>query len=158
MFWEKTKLCLRRAVAWWIDAFLAAAIILLVRWILQLIGIKLDGTVGAVYDIVSFAVVFYAYRVLTEATRHTSLGKWSLRLEIVGPQGFRAAAIRNAWVLLTLLALTGLPFVEPIIVAVLGLSVLIWGRHPFDMLAGVMVLEKLPDEIDQSETQQRPGA
>lgn len=149
MFWERFKLSLRRAVAWWIDAFLAAAVIVVLRWLLHLAGVELNGRSGAIYDIVSFALVFYIYRVGFEATKHTTLGKWSLRLEIIGPHGWRPAAIRNSWVLLTLISVTGIRFVEPVIVAILGMSLLVVGRHPFDMAAGNLVVEKLPPELKE---------
>lgn len=83
---------------------------------------------------------FYAYRVWAEATKATSLGKWSLKLEIVATHpGVRAACLRNSWLLLSMLTLTGVPFIVPLLLGVLSVSVLAFGQTPFDMLANCLV-------------------
>lgn len=65
---ERLGITLRRVVAWWIDAFLAAAIIIVVRWSVNaLFDAPITGRVGAIYDIAALAVVFYLYRVICEA-------------------------------------------------------------------------------------------
>ena len=151
MLLERLGIFLRRTVAWWIDAFLAAAIVLL-KWLVDLStdGV-LTGRAGAIYDIVALALVFYVYRVWVEATKQTSLGKWSLKLEVIAERpGIASAAIRNSWLLLTLLALTGLPYVEPTVLSILGLSVLLLGQTPFDLLAGCLVERRTPTEDERA--------
>lgn len=142
MFMERLGIFGRRAVAWWIDAFLAAAIIIVVRWTINAIAATppLVGQSGAIYDIAALALVFYIYRVIVEARWSTSLGKWSLGLIVVAEHpGWWGAAIRNSWLLLTLLALTGWPNIEAILLAIMGISVLAIGQTPFDVLAGRLV-------------------
>lgn len=138
---ERLGITLRRVVAWWIDAFLAAAIILVVRWSVNaLFDAPITGRAGAIYDIAALAVVFYLYRVICEARTRTSLGKWSLQLEVITDKpGWWSAALRNAWILLTLISLTGVPHVETIVLGILGLSVLTTGQTPFDMVANCLV-------------------
>lgn len=152
MLLERFGIFLRRTVAWWIDAFLAAAIIVALKWLINLITDgMLSGRAGAVYDIVALALVFYAYRVWAEATKQTSLGKWSLKLEVIAEHpGIGSAAVRNSWLLFTLLALTGLPFVEATILGILGLSVLLLGQTPFDLLAGCLVERRTPTEDERA--------
>lgn len=152
MLLERLGIFARRAVAWWIDAFLAAAIIVALKWLINLIADEvLSGRAGAVYDIVALALVFYVYRVWVEAAKQTSLGKWSLKLEVIAEHpGIGSAAVRNGWLLLTLLALTGLPFVEATILGILGLSVLLLGQTPFDLLAGCLVERRTPTEDERA--------
>ncbi len=145
---ERLGILLRRTIAWWIDGFLVAAIIVSARWIINALtggdsGL-LTGTAGAVYDIVALALVFYLYRVVVEARWATSLGKWSLKLEVLHthPAG-PSALVRNSWLLLPMLSLTGLPFVEPVILGIVGLSVALVGQTPFDLLAGAQVERRL---------------
>ncbi len=128
---DNALLLVRRGVAWWIDGFLVAVIVIAVRaaWL-------------ALAD-PAFNVVFFAYRVSLEGWKNTSLGKWSLRLEILATRrGIVGAALRNAYLLLPLLTLTGAGWAQyttEIVVAVLALSVLAVGQTPFDLLAGAMV-------------------
>lgn len=152
MLLERLGILLRRTVAWWIDAFLAAAIIVALKWFINLLTNEmLSGRAGAVYDIVALALVFYIYRVGVEATKQTSLGKWSLTLEVITERpGVVSAAVRNSWLLLTLLALTGLPYVEASILAILGLSVLLLGQTPFDLVAGCLVERRTPTEDERA--------
>lgn len=152
MLLERLGIFLRRTVAWWIDAFLAAAIIVALKWLINFIADgALTGRAGAVYDILALALVFYVYRVWAEATKQTSLGKWSLKLEVIAERpGIASAAIRNSWLLLTLVALTGLPYVEATILAILGLSVLLLGQTPFDLLAGCLVERRTPTEDERA--------
>ena len=120
MVLDRIGLLLRRGLAWWIDAFLAAAVIVVARWAL--------------------ALVFYAYRVWAEATKATSLGKWSLKLEIIVTHpGWRTACLRNSWLLFSPLTLTGLPFIMPLLLGVLSACVLAFGQTPCDMLANCLV-------------------
>ena len=152
MLLERLGIFVRRTVAWWIDAFLAAAIIVALKWLINFIadGV-LSGRAGAVYDIVALALAFYVYRVWVEAATQTSLGKWSLKLEVIAEHpGIGSAAVRNSWLLLTLLALTGLPFVEATILGILGLSVLLLGQTPFDLLAGCLVERRSPTEDERA--------
>ena len=58
---------------------------------------------------------------------------------LLGDAAFLAAALRNSWILLTLISLTGVPHVEAIVLGVLGISVLATGQTPFDMLANCLV-------------------
>ena len=95
----------------------------------------------------ALSLVFYAYRVWAESTKATSLGKWSLKLEIIATHpGWRAACLRNSWLLLSLLTLTGLPFIMPLLLGVLSACALAFGQTPFDMLANCLV-ERRP-QID----------
>lgn len=141
MVLDRIGLLLRRGLAWWIDAFLAAAVIVVVRWATNaLADAPLTGQALEIYNAVALALVFYAYRVWAEATKATSLGKWSLKLEIVAPHpGVRAACLRNSWLLLSMLTLTGLPIVMPLLLGVMSICVLVFGQTPFDMLANCLV-------------------
>lgn len=152
MLLERLGILLRRTVAWWIDAFLAAAIIVALKWFINLVTNEmLSGRAGAVYDIVALALVFYIYRVGAEATKQTSLGKWTLKLEVITERPrVVSAGVRNSWLLLTLLALTGLPYVEASILAILGLSVLLLGQTPFDLVAGCLVERRTPTEDERA--------
>ena len=141
MFLDRIGLLLRRGLAWWIDAFLAAAVIVVARWAINaLADAPLTGQALEIYNAVALALVFYAYRVWAEATKATSLGKWSLKLEIIAPHpGWRAACLRNSWLLLTMLTLTDWPGVMPVLLAILSISMLAFGQTPFDMLANCLV-------------------
>ncbi|MDU7102534.1 MAG: RDD family protein, partial [Corynebacterium sp.] len=84
MILDRIGLLLRRGLAWWIDAFLAAAVIVVARWAINALAeAPLTGQALEVYNAIALALVFYAYRVWAEATKATSLGKWSLKLEII---------------------------------------------------------------------------
>ncbi len=142
-----------RTLAWWIDAFLAGAIVVAGRWIIngiaQLSGANapLSGQINNIYDVVALAAVFYSYRVFTEAKYRTSLGKWSVKMDIITTQPrWRGAVIRNLWIVLTLFALTPLPWVEVTILGILGLSVVVFGRSPFDALAGALVVRRVAEQ------------
>ena len=152
MIVERLGILFRRVVAWWIDAFLAAAIIVVCKWLGNLATSgALTGRAGEIYDIAALALVFFAYRVWAEAAKQTSLGKWSLKLEVIAQRpGVASALIRNSWILLTLLALTGLPYVEGVVLAVLGLSVLAFGQTPFDLLAGCLVERRAPTDLERA--------
>lgn len=141
MVLDRIGLLLRRGLAWWIDAFLAAAVIVVARWAINaLADAPLTGQALEVYNAVALALVFYVYRVWAEATKVTALGKWSLKLEIsVTHPGWCAACLRNSWLLLSLLTLTGLPIVMPLLLGALSLCVLAFGQTPFDMLANCLV-------------------
>lgn len=144
MLWHRLLYALRRVLAWWIDAFLVASVLLVIQWLVNAtLNNVLGGTAGDVYQIVGLAVLFYAYQVAAEGQKSTSLGKWSLRLEVVSVHpAYRAAALRNSWLLLTGLAVTGIPHLEAAILLLLGACVLTLGRHPFDWLAGAIVIER----------------
>lgn len=146
MIAERLGIALRRAVAWWIDAFLVAAIVTVVRWVINaLAGTPLSGRPEEIYEAVALAVIFYIYRVWVETKKSTSLGKWSMQLEIIPARSpLVTACLRNSWLLLTPLTLTGWN-IDGIILAILGLSVLAIGQTPFDLLAGCLV-EKRPQE------------
>ena len=152
MIVERLGIFFRRVVAWWIDAFLAAAIIVVSKWLVNLATSgALTGRAGEIYDIAALALAFYAYRVWAEAAKQTSLGKWSLKLEVIAQRpGVASSLIRNSWILLTLLALTGLPYVEGVILAVLGLSVLAFGQTPFDLVAGCLVERRAPTDLERA--------
>lgn len=141
MVLDRIGLLLRRGLAWWIDAFLAAAVIVVVRWAINaLADAPLTGHTLEIYNAVALALVFYVYRVWAEATKATSLGKWSLKLEIIATHpGWCAACLRNSWQLLTMLTLTGWPGVMPVLLAILSISMLAFGQTPFDMLANCLV-------------------
>ena len=111
------------------------------RWAINaLADAPLTGQALEVYNAVALALVFYAYRVWAEATKATSLGKWSLKLEIIATHpGWRAACLRNSWLLLTMLTLTDWPGVMPVLLAILSISMLAFGQTPFDMLANCLV-------------------
>lgn len=146
MITERLGIVLRRAVAWWIDAFLVSAIITVVRWLINAFaGTPLTGHPQEIYEAVALAVVFYIYRVWVETKKSTSLGKWSMQLEIIPARSpFVTACLRNSWLLLTPLTLTGW-HIDGIFLAILGLFVLAIGQTPFDLLAGCLV-EKRPLE------------
>ena len=59
MIAERLGVFLRRAVAWWIDAFLVAAIVTVVRWVINaLADAPLAGRPEEVYEAVALAVAF----------------------------------------------------------------------------------------------------
>ena len=122
------------------------------KWLVNLATSgALTGHAGEIYDIAALALAFYVYRVWAEAAKQTSLGKWSLKLEVIAQRpGVASALIRNSWILLTLLALTGLPYVEGVILAVLGLSVLAFGQTPFDLVAGCLVERRAPTDLERA--------
>ncbi|MGV3071857.1 RDD family protein [Corynebacterium phoceense] len=135
---DNALLLVRRGLAWWIDGFLVAVIVIAVRaaWL---------ALADPAFNVEALLtpLVFFAYRVALEGWKNTSLGKWSLRLEILATRrGFIGATLRNLWLLIPLIALTGPTWTEhttEIVVAVLALSVLAVGQTPFDLLAGAMV-------------------
>lgn len=135
---DNALLLVRRGLAWWIDGLLVAVVVIAVRaaWL---------ALADPAFNVEALLtpLVFFAYRVGLEGWKNTSLGKWSLRLEILAtPHGVVGAALRNAYLLLPLLTLTGAGWAQyttEIIVAVLALSVLAVGQTPFDLLAGAMV-------------------
>lgn len=135
---DNALLLVRRGLAWWIDGFLVAVVVIAVRaaWL---------ALADPAFNVEALLtpLVFFAYRVSLEGWKNTSLGKWSLRLEILATRrGIVGAALRNAYLLLPLLTLTGAGWAQyttEIIVAVLALSVLAVGQTPFDLLAGAMV-------------------
>ncbi|MER0081900.1 RDD family protein [Corynebacterium sp. KPL2861] len=151
MIVERLKMLLRRAVAWWIDAFLVAAIITVLRWVINaLADAPLSGRPQEIYDAVALALVFYIYRVWVETKKSTSLGKWSMQLEIIPARSpLVTACLRNSWLLLTPLTLTGWG-IDAVILIILGLSVVAIGQTPFDLLAGCLV-EKRP-QADSTST------
>ncbi|MDO5031788.1 RDD family protein [Corynebacterium sp.] len=149
MIKERIGITARRAVAWWIDGFLVAAVVVLAKWLINRAANEpLTGYTGDVYDIVALSVTFYLYRVIVEAKTGSSLGKWSLRLQVIPTNpAWVSAAVRNLWLLLPLFALLQLPFsVEGAVMLILGLSVLAVGQTPFDILAGCLVERKVPDQ------------
>lgn len=103
MIAERLGIALRRAVAWWIDAFLVAAIVTVVRWVINaLASTPLAGRPQEIYEAAALAVVFYIYRVWVETKKSTSLGKWSMQLEIIPARSpLVTACLRNSWLLLT---------------------------------------------------------
>ena len=141
----RLSVLIRRAIGFWIDGFAVGAVILLIQWLINLIGgTPLTGDAATLYQIYAFSLVFFAYRTIVEGRWNTSLGKWSLQLEIISiNRGYITSAIRNSWVLLTVLAAFGIPYVEPTIVAILGLSIFGFAQHPFDYFAKTMV-ERTP--------------
>ena len=141
----RLSVLIRRAIGFWIDGFAVGAVILLIQWLINLIGgTPLTGDAATLYQIYAFTLVFFAYRTIVEGRWNTSLGKWSLQLEIISiNRGYTTSAIRNSWILLTVLAAFGIPYVEPTIVAILGLSIFGFAQHPFDYFAKTMV-ERTP--------------
>ena len=141
----RLSVLIRRAIGFWIDGFAVGAVILLIQWLINLTtDTPLTGDAATLYQIDAFSLVFFAYRTIGEGRWNTSLGKWSLQLEIISiNRGYTTAAIRNSWVLLTVLAAFGIPYVEPTIVAILGLSIFGFAQHPFDYFAKTMV-ERTP--------------
>ena len=141
----RLSVLIRRAIGFWIDGFAVGAVILLIQWLINLTAdTPLTGGAATLYQIYAFSLVFFAYRTIVEGRWNTSLGKWSLQLEIISINwGYTTAAIRNSWVLLTVLAAFGIPYVEPTIVAMLGLSIFGFAQHPFDYFAKTMV-ERTP--------------
>jgi len=141
MVLDRIGLLLRRGLAWWIDAFMAAAVVVVVRWAINaLADAPLTGHTLEIYNAVALALVFYVYRVWAEATKATSLGKLSLKLEIIATHpGVRAACLRSSWMLLSMLTLTRVPFIVPLLLGVLSVCVLAFGQTPFDMLANCLV-------------------
>ena len=135
---DNALLLVRRGLAWWIDGLLVAVFVIAVRaaWL---------ALADPAFNVEALLtpLVFFAYRVGLEGWKNTSLGKWSLQLEILATRrGVVGAALRNAYLLLPLLTLTGAGWAQyttEIIVAVLALSVLAVGQTPFDLLAGAMV-------------------
>ena len=141
----RLSVLIRRAIGFWIDGFAVGAVILLIQWLINLTAdTPLTGGAATLYQIYAFSLVFFVYRTIVEGRWNTSLGKWSLQLEIISINwGYTTAAIRNSWVLLTVLAAFGIPYVEPTIVVILGLSIFGFAQHPFDYFAKTMV-ERTP--------------
>ena len=135
---DNALLLVRRGLAWWIDGLLVAVVVIAVRaaWL---------ALADPAFNVEALLtpLVFFAYRVGLEGWKNTSLGKWSLQLEILATRrGVVGAALRNAYLLLPLLTLTGAGWAQyttESVVAVLALSVLAVGQTPFDHLAGAMV-------------------
>ena len=135
---DNALLLVRRGLAWWIDGLLVAVVVIAVRaaWL---------ALADPAFNVEALLtpLVFFAYRVGLEGWKNTSLGKWSLQLEILATRrGVVGAALRNAYLLLPLLTLTGAGWAQyttESVVAVLALSVLAVGQTPFDLLAGAMV-------------------
>lgn len=143
----------RRGLGFWIDGFAVGAVILIIQWIINLLAdAPLTGHTATLYQIYSFALVFFIYRVIVEGRWNTSLGKWSLQLELISiSPSYRTAAIRNSWALLTILAAFGVPFVEPTILIILALTIFGFAQHPMDMLAKTMVEKKTHSPDSQVE-------
>ena len=55
---------------------------------------------------------------------------------------YQVAAVRNSWLLLTLVGIWVYPW-QDIIPIVVGATMFIWGQHVFDKLAGAIVPEKM---------------
>ena len=147
---ERLALAGRRAVAWWIDLFAVGAVVIVLRWVINatLDDAPLTGSAQTTYETVVLAILFYAYRVFIEGRFRTSLGKWSLGLEVVSPYpSYQVAAIRNSWFLLTLTGIWIYPW-QDFIPVILGITMIIWGQHPWDKLAGAIVPGKLPQQRD----------
>ena len=127
----RLSVLIRRAIGFWIDGFAVGAVILLIQWLINLTAdTPLTGGAATLYQIYAFSLVFFVYRTIVEGRWNTSLGKWSLQLEIISINwGYTTAAIRNSWVLLTVLAAFGIPYVEPTIVVILGLSIFGFAQH-----------------------------
>ena len=143
----RLSVSIRRAIAFWIDGFAVGAVILIAQWLINFAaGSPLVGNAATLYQIWAFALVFFTYRLITEGRWNTSLGKWSLSLEIIALHpGYQSAALRNSWILLTLLAAWGVPHVETTIFLVFGLCMLGLAQHPFDFLAKTMIERKPGD-------------
>lgn len=147
----RLSVLVRRAIGFWIDGFAVGAVILIIQWLINLTtDAPLVGHAATLYQIYAFSLVFFIYRTIVEGRWNTSLGKWSLNLDIISiTPGYKTAAIRNSWVLLTILAAFGIPYVEPTIVVILGLSIFGFAQHPFDYFAKTMVEKKLHGPSDQ---------
>ncbi|AHI20156.1 RDD family protein [Corynebacterium casei] len=141
----RLSVLVRRAIGFWIDGFAVGAVILIIQWLINLTAdAPLVGHAATLYQIYAFSLCFFIYRTVVEGRWNTSLGKWSLNLDIISiTPGYKTAAIRNSWVLLTILAAFGIHYVEPTIVVILGLSIFGFAQHPFDYFAKTMVQKKL---------------
>lgn len=143
----RLSVLVRRAIGFWIDGFAVGAVILIAQWLINLAAdAPLTGEAASIYQIWAFSLVFFFYRAIVEGRWNTSLGKWSLGLDIISiTPGYKTAAIRNSWILITLLGAFGVPYVEPIIFLVFGISMLGLAQHPFDVLAKTMVERPVVD-------------
>lgn len=152
MWTERIAVLLRRAVAWWIDAFAVAAVLVMLRGLINLMFSEpLTGQAAETYNVVGLGLGFFAYRVVVEGRYRTSLGKWSLGLQVYeGARGHTGAAIRNSWVLLTMLAAIGPAILDELIIGLVALSVLLLGRHPGDFATQARVDRRL-DPFDPME-------
>ncbi|QPK80107.1 RDD family protein [Corynebacterium lizhenjunii] len=139
----RLKLVARRAVAWWIDGFLVAAITVVLRWTLQGSDTTATPEFDAAFRTIAPAVIFFFYRILIEACTGTSLGKWSMRLRVHTPgTPWPCAALRNAWLLLPMLGLSTYVNDEYLTGALLllgAIGVATFGVTPWDKLAGASV-------------------
>src|SRR5699024_1797967 len=80
----RLSVSIRRAIAFWIDGFAVGAVILIAQWIINFAADSpLVGNSATLYQIWAFALAFFTYRLITEGRWNTSLGKWSLNLEII---------------------------------------------------------------------------
>ena len=69
MVLDRIGLLIRRGIAWWIDSFLAAAIVMVVRWVVNAAADHpLTGETLELYNAIAAAVVFYVYRVSVSYT------------------------------------------------------------------------------------------
>lgn len=147
----RLSVVIRRAIGFWIDGFAVGAVILIAQWLINfLFDAPLTAHAATLYQIWAFSLVFFIYRVVVEGKWKTSLGKWSLGLELISiSPGYKTAAIRNSWILITILAAFGVPFVEPVVVGILAICMFGFAQHPFDYLAKTMVEKKFHSPSDQ---------
>lgn len=80
----RLSVLVRRAIGFWIDGFAVGAVILIIQWLINLTAdAPLVGHAATLYQIYAFSLCFFIYRTVVEGRWNTSLGKWSLNLDII---------------------------------------------------------------------------
>lgn len=140
---ERAKLTGLRTVAWYIDGFAVAAIVMLILWILELIGLDINWSTNAAVPVLGFTIGMFLYRLVVEHKWASSLGKYSLRLEVIHARpSLGRVALRNSYLLLggsSALNIDALAYAGEIVLIIVGLSTLLLGRSLFDSFAGAFV-------------------
>lgn len=142
--WERFKLTGLRTIAWYIDAFAVAAVVMPPFWFANVVGFYLVSPENEyAAQLIAFVVILFVYRLVVEYKWASSLGKFSLKLEVIHARQSRAqVAIRNSYILLGALgavATTPLHYAGEFTLIVVGLTTLLLGRSLFDFLAGAFV-------------------
>ena len=145
---ERFIYTLSRVFALWVDSFIIASIMMLAKLLTNLTaGDVLNGRYGEYYDVIAIPVSVWVWKSAFEAINGTTPGKWIVNLSVTSklPRTW-SALLRNSWVLLTILAITGSENVETIVLISLGLCLLFFGKHPFDYLSRSAVLLRKKDD------------
>ncbi|APT92608.1 hypothetical protein CPHO_06545 [Corynebacterium phocae] len=165
MWLTRLRYFIRRVTCLWLDCLVVSPVVALIIYLVARAAGTGDtaglswGLAGDQVGAAIFTVVVFVYRWVFEATRNTSLGKLLGNLYVVntGPptrNAWVAAAVRNAWIL-AITAVIAFEYQlgatapwgsgadvaswENLIPVVLGVCIIIWGKHPFDTWAQARV-------------------